>query len=797
MKAGHRKHWRRALWTLAVLVLAPSLFLVLAAALEPLPEPLRTEDQAPSLRVLDRHGELVRVVRAGDGALETRVPLKDVSPDLVAALLAAEDARFRWHPGIDPLAMLRAASQAVVHRRVVSGASTITQQLARNVFDRPDSARGKLRELAVALRIEAELDKDRILEEYLNRVEFGPNVRGVQAASRLYFDKPVAKLSLAEAATLAAIPRGPTLYDPRRGTERVRRRRDRILARMGDGGFASAEAVERAQALPVRLHDAAARGGALHLVSALSRGRLGALPAGATEVQISIDVDLQEEVERLVATTAQRMVSHDASASAAVVVQNDSGEVLAYVGSPDFFDEIALGQNDGARAARQPGSTLKPFVYAEAIEQLQLTPASLLPDVELHLPTPAGDYSPNNYDGRFHGPVRLREALASSLNVPAVYLAHRVGPDRVLHALERVGFESLDEDPQHYGAAIALGDGEVSLLELAEAYSTLARGGVRKPLRFVRQVALGSGTKHRTPVARGRRVLRAPTAALITHILSDEHARASAFGRGNPLELPFPVAAKTGTSKGYRDNWTVGFTNEVTVAVWVGNFDGRPMTESSGITGAAPLFAEVMQAAMRQRDAKPLTELGDFVQVEVCSLSGRRPGSDCPHRVRELFAPEQLPREVCAMHERVEINPGDGLRAGPACRHAESRVFERYPAAFVDWARAAQRPIAPEAFSPACPGDASASTEAPSVAYPYDGARFVIDPAVAREQQELELRARVPSDSRGAHFVLDGRTLAHVSEPPYRVRWRLEPGDHVFHVATARGRTEQVRFSVR
>jgi penicillin-binding protein 1C len=284
-----------------------------------------------------------------------------------------------------------------------------------------------------------------------------------------------------------------------------------------------------------------------------------------------------------------------------VVVENATGDVLAYVGSPDFGDRAHGGQNDGARAKRQPGSTLKPFVYGLAMERVGLTAASVLPDVELHLDVARGEYAPRNYDERFHGPVRLREALANSLNVPAVWTAAKVGDGAVLERLREVGFRSLLESPEYYGPAIALGDGEVTLLELAGAYATLARGGVTRPLRFLKG-------EEGDLVARAgleRRVMPPEIAAVLGDVLADRNARLASFGERSALELPFDVAAKTGTSKGFRDNWTVGYTREVTVAVWVGNFDGSPMEGVSGITGAAPIFRAVMDAAMRGRQPAP------------------------------------------------------------------------------------------------------------------------------------------------------------------------------------------------
>ncbi len=765
------------------LVLAPLITLVVAAAYEPLPPELRAGAEAapPSLRVLDRDGRLISEVRADGGAWSAHVSLGELGPEVTSAMLAAEDARFRYHPGVDPLAVGRAFFQMLWHQRIVSGASTITQQLARNVVPHPRNFGGKLQEMARALRIEASLGKDRILEEYLNRVEFGANVRGIEAASRHYFDKPARKLSLAEAATLASIPRGPVLYDPRRGTERVLRRRNRVLERMRHQGFASDEAIDQALAEPLVLQRRFAEGGAQHFVRGVALGRL--VPElrgqGAQEVVTTLDTGLQRQVETLVSSAAERLRRFDATSAAVIVIDNASGDVLAYVGSPDFFDAGALGQNDGVLALRQPGSTLKPFVYAEAMTDLGMTPASVLPDIEMHLSTPEGDYSPRNYDGRFHGPVRLREALANSLNVPAVYVASELGPERALSALRRFGFSSLDRDAAHYGAAIVLGDGEVTLAELANAYATLARGGQARRLSFVRSAHLANGSEIVLSAAAEERALDAHTAALVSDVLSDEKARRSAFGPGNALELPFPVAAKTGTSKGFRDNWTLGFTREVTVGVWVGNFDGHAMVGSSGVTGAAPLFHDVMLAAMEGKDPRPLADDPELETATVCALSGKLAGPRCTHRLAERFVKGHVPTEACDMHVEVEIDAKNGLRAGPGCSRSELHVFETYPTRFSSWATRAGRPLVPVEFSPACPGRADdLDRGSVAVAYPFDGARFVLDPGLARDQQAVVLTARVPRGTRAVRFVIDGRPTRSLGAP-YSKSLALTHGEHV------------------
>jgi penicillin-binding protein 1C len=772
--------------------------LLVAVALEPFPVALRAAPPPPSVRVLDRHGRSLVEVKS-DGVVSAPVSVGALPEHVIQTVLAAEDARFFEHPGIDPLAIARAVAQLVREQRVVSGASTLTQQLARNVVPRPRSLRGKLAEMIVALRIEAELDKSQILQEYLSRVEFGPNVRGIEAASRLYFDKPAALLDLAEAATLAAIPRGPTLYDPLRGTDRVKRRRDRILSRMSKRG-GDATAIDGALATPVRLNRSRGMAAAPHFVRRLlSPNTLGSGVDAAKlrDLETTLDLELQREVEALTRATAQRMTAHDGSAAAVVVVQNDSREVLAYVGSPDFFSKSALGQNDGAHARRQPGSTLKPFVYAAAIEQLGLTAASILPDLELHLPSGSGDFSPRNYDGKYHGPVRVREALGASLNIPAVYLAHRLGPDHVLGRLRRFGFTSLDRDGSHYGAAIALGDGEVRLVELAAAYSALARDGSMGELRFARRWRDTSGHARELPQADEWRALRTETAQTITDILADPAARQSAFGRESVLDLPFPVAAKTGTSKAYRDNWTVGYTREVTVAVWVGNFDGHPLRDSSGVTGAGPLFRDVMLAAMRGRHPAPLLARAERVPLQICALSGERATAACSHRVVEWFPPAAVPRASCSMHVRAFVN-ASGELAATSCGAVRDHVFEQYSPLFATWALRAGRPVLPSESAAGCAAEPATRRSLPAViTYPADGARFLIDPGRPLEQQEIVLAARAPGDVRELTFEIDGRAFRRV-RPPFTSPWVLVPGEHQLRVVDEHGRaSESVGILVR
>ena len=817
----------------ALAVLSGALALVAAAvALTPLPDELRGPVAAGSVVVADRDGRTLRELRAGDGTRARWLTL-DAVPDVTRrAVLAAEDTRFFRHPGVDPAALVRAAALDLWNRRIVSGGSTLTMQLARLVRPHPRTLRGKVGEMILALRIERSLTKEQILEQYLNRASFGPNLRGIGSASDAYFDKSVASLSTGESALLAGLPRGPSLYEVTRHPERARRRRDRVLDRMVAQGWLAAEDAKLARSEPVVTQSRRAAFGAPHFVAGLVSGSLASVQPGLaaalagdpplSRVTSTIDAELQRLAEAQVAATVEqlRASARGATAASALVVDNASGDVLAYVGSPDVFDEARGGANDGVRAERQPGSTLKPFLYELAMEKAGFDPATSLPDIELHLRVEGNvDYAPRDYDGRFRGPVRLREALGSSLNVPAVWTVDQVGTDAFLARLHELGFGSLSRDAAYYGPGLALGDGEVTLLELARAYATLARGGIDRPLRVVSRVGRsGDGGVSFEP-AGGRRVMLERDADLVVDVLKDHDARVGSFGEQSVLDFPFEVAAKTGTSKGYRDNWTVGFTRAVTVAVWAGNFDGAPMTHVSGITGAGPLFHAIMDAAMRGRPHDPLPvawpgagEDQGLERVDVCALSGEIAGPDCPHRVAEWLPAGTAASGVkaCSMHERVRIDLRNGLRAGPACARDEvdEVLVEQYPPQYASWAAAAGRPVAPAAWSPNCPApddagalEAGAADARPRILYPLPGARFVIDPDRPRATQRLDVQIVAPARARQATLVVDGERVGAASAPgsraPFDASWTLREGEHELVAEVDGARSAAVRVTVR
>ncbi|MBN2194871.1 MAG: penicillin-binding protein 1C [Polyangiaceae bacterium] len=796
--------------------LLPPLLLVITAVGTSLPPELVAAVPEQSLRVEDREGRLLREVRTQGGELLRWVPLSAMPELLPRAVVAVEDRRFHAHPGVDPAAVVRAAGQCVRHRRWVSGASTLTMQLARRLRPHPRNLRGKWGEMALALRIEFSVPKPRILEEYLNRVDFGPNVRGIGAASQAYFGKPVAALSLGEIALLVGLPQGPSVYSLGRHPERALARRARVLRALVRSGVVTVGEAQVAEAEALSLSTRRSAFGAPHLVSALVSGGLtdlqpalrGALASSPSRVRTTIDSGLQRAAEVALASVISGLSSHQVTSGAALVIDNVSGEILAYVGSPDFYDEAHQGQVDGVRALRQPGSTLKPFVYAAAIDELGYTPATVLPDLELRIPVAQGFYTPRNFDDRFRGPVRLREALGNSLNVPAVHTAVALGSATLLRRLHAIGFDSLRESPEYYGPALALGDGEVRLVELCRAYSVLARGGTLLPVRVVSEVELPQATGGR-PFSRvvsleapaPARVLPPATAALITDILKDPTARAATFGLDSVLGFEFDVAAKTGTSKGYRDNWVVGYSHRVTVGVWVGNFDGSPMLKVGGTAGAAPVFRAVMEAAMEGRDARQLplesrhpedqpSALG-LIRAEICPVSGEARGEDCPHGVFE-WIPVGAALATCRWHHTVTVDRRNGLLAGRDCPSSMTarRRFEFYPPEYAEWARGTGHSLGPELYSPHCPGPELPTD--PGVAplriiTPTDGARYVIDPDRPLELQSLEITAVSERGSARVALEVDG-VNAEDRGSPFQFEWRLAPGHHRFVAVDADGR---------
>lgn len=763
----------------------------------PLPPEVLDLSREISTRVTDREGGVLHELLSQEGTRLYWVPLDEMSREVREAFVFKEDRRFFRHPGVDPLALARAAGQDLATLRVVSGGSTITMQLARDLLgSRPRTLSSKAAEALLALRIERQVGKDRILEQYLNRAPFAGGVRGVERAAQAYFHKSASQLSLGEAAFLAVIPRAPGLLDPYGNPDEIRRRARVLLARMEAGGAIGREAGEMARAEPVRVRERRTPFRAPHLVQYLDRREWGHTPS---LLATTIDPRLQEEAEAALRVEISDLRDRGVKNGAVVALENSTGKVLAFVGSTGFFDEEVAGQNNGVIALRQPGSALKPFTYALGLSR-GMTLAELVPDVEAHFSAGDGVYSPKNFSGRYYGPVRVREALANSLNVSAVKVAQRVGVRDLLPFLREAGFSSLDRDFDHYGLGLTLGNGEVSLLELTTAFAAFARGGKTVSPVLVTEVRDELGRRFpQAPSPLGRNIFSPQVAYLVGDVLSDENARMMSFGVLTPLNFPYRVAVKTGTSRNFTDNWCVGFTREVTVGVWVGNFDSTPMKGVSGITGAGPVFHRVMTAAMEGSDAGWFPEPEGIGRTAVCTLSGKLPTDACRGTIEELFLAAVPPRERCDYHRLVPVDRRNGLRADGSIPPELVRQdrYAVFPAQYLEWARAEGVPAPPSAFSPYCLDAPRPAARRLALLYPKPEERFILDDLIPRRYQTVLPRLDADEPLAEVDWFLDGELLgkAPVQEP---LRLPLSPGRHDVEVADPRtgARSAKVSFEV-
>lgn len=636
-KIGH-KAWQRLsrksrrFWKVALVLLLSILTVRSLPYLVPITATDLIQDQQ-AIEFSDRFGLPLGTLLTRDQDHTAVIRLEQVSPHFIDAILAAEDGQFYHHGALEMRAIARSLLQAIKARRIISGASTITMQLARMLEPAPRTLPAKIREIWLSWRLAAGMSKDEILQAYINRLPMGGNIYGVEAAARIYFGMPAAELNVAQASVLAGLPNNPNYLNPYDYWEASKRRQKYVLNRMVEDEYITPNQAERAYAEEILLKSR--RQGIIaapHFLFWLANQ----LPNGHPhQVKTTIDRSLQQFVEAQVQQVVHSLAPHNVHQATALVIDNHSGEVLAYVGSPDYFLETQLGRNDGVQALRQPGSTLKPFLYELALENRLIHPNTILADVPTHYPIPGARlYSPVDYTETFTGPVRIRVALANSLNVPAVRVLEKVGVSTFLEHLHQLGFDNLQESADYYGLGLVLGSGEVSLWELARAYFILANQGKVKPL-------ITTLSDSQFSVSNSQ-LSNPKTWALITDMLSDRHARAQGFGVDSVLNLPFPTAVKTGTSSNFRDTWTVGFTTDYTVATWVGNFDGEPMRKVPGVMGAAPLWHRIILHLHQDKEPAKFTPPAGMVQRPVCSLSGLPPTPECPSIVLEYFYPEEL-----------------------------------------------------------------------------------------------------------------------------------------------------------
>lgn len=601
-----------------------------------------TRDVFKTTRILDRHGNLLYELFDQSTGKRTIVRLVDLPPNVINAFLAAEDATFYENPGIEPRGIARAIWQNVRAGSVVSGGSTITQQLIRNVLLDPEERTSetmtrKLKEAALAIELSANYGKPQILEWYLNEIYFGNLSYGVGTAARTYFNKAPHELTLAEAALLAGLPQAPNRYDPFRNYQAAKNRQEYVLALMARHGFISWETAEAAQGESIQFVPPETALSTIRYphwvfyVRSLLEERYGAdlLATGGFTVYTTLDPNLQDIAEESVRRQIGVLASQGANNASLVAIEPTTGEILAMVGSPDYYDALIHGQVNAALTPQQPGSSIKPIVYLAAFLK-GLTPGSLVADEAISLPDGAGgQWRPQNFDNAFRGPVTLRRALGNSLNIPAVKVLQYAGLADTVALARRLGMTSLGE-ASSYGLAFTLGGGDVRLIELTAAYTVLANGGAQVPIAAITKIVDSEGRVVFAHQPTREQLVDARAAYMVTDVLSDNGARTETFGPNSPLRLPGdrPAAAKTGSTEDYRDSWTMGYTPSLVAGVWVGRHDDRPMRQVLGSSGAGLIWNAFMRRALENWPIEPFEPPPGLVKESTC-LSVDPETSEC------------------------------------------------------------------------------------------------------------------------------------------------------------------------
>ena len=756
---------RRALWVVAGFIGGALLAVLVMASLR-----VRLESPPTTLMLLDREGRFLGEVNGG--ADDERLgfwPIDRLPSRVMTATLAVEDRRFFDHPGVDPVAIARAMKQNLANAERLSGASTIAMQVARMQDPGPRTYLRKAVEAVTAVMLVAKYSRRDVLRQYLRLAPYGNNIHGIGYAARRYFDRPVRDLSWAQVAFLCALPQSPGRMNPYNfaGKERAAVRARRIVGMLRERGLiddldeeiALSELEElqipaRPTRPPQTLHTV------LRLQSELGaeRSRLEDQP----RVETTLDLDLQRRVQESVSRAIERWRDDGAGNAAVVVVDRTSWEVRAAVGSTDWFDGRQSGSIDFSRTPRHPGSTLKPFLYAAAYDREIITPATVVEDLR------RGPDGVGNADGEFLGPMLPRYALANSRNVPAVRLVQQMGLDETFGLLHDLGLHDESLPADHYGLGLALGGMPVSLVNLVQAYTTVAGDGRLQKLRWYQ----------RQPAGPEQRVFSEASARRVTLHLSDPMARLPSFPRMGHTEYPFAVAVKTGTSADFRDAWTVGYSQRYLVGVWIGHPDWTPMKRISGYRAAARLLREVMMP-LHADLADGLGEVSfaapaGHERIAVCALSGHRATEACPQHVDDWFSAVDEPSGDCAVHVKLatDVRTGKLAMATTPARFVRSRVFVDLPPRWATWA---QR----EKLSRVPSGGHSDGALRVEIIAPAHGSQILEDPESPDGTLGLEGSIEPPVEQ--AVWWVVGAPYATVVFP-FSVRWPIRGGEHTFEL---------------
>lgn len=780
------------------LIFIPKVYKLYKFSKEYIDKPFSKEElqknESRVLKIYDRNNILLANLFPEYGGFYKEVKYSDLPQNLIEAVISAEDKNFFKHKGIDYKAILRAFISNLLNRKIVSGGSTITQQLSKSIINRERNYINKFYEVLDSIRLEKNLTKEEILTEYLNRIFFGNNCYGIGAAAELYFKKEVKDLNINESVILASIIKSGTKFNPYKYEERLHLRKIYVLAQMKNNNYIKEEEYNNYinENITIYKNKEKYTFKAPHFVMYIKDSLDKLKYSNITEVKTTLDYKMQKEASLVISNASQSLHSFNVRNISCVILNAKTGEVLSMIGSMDYFDKETDGSVNGAIALRQPGSALKPFLYAYLFDKGE-SPASVIGDIKTYINSPGGDYIPENFDRKYRGPVTIRDALANSLNIPAVRWLSKYSLKDFQNILLKSGLRSIDKNPDYYGYSLVLGSAEVRLIDLASAYTIFPNSGI-----FINHYSAVSLKKENGDIFyfpkksyTHKRVISEESAYLINKILSDRNARMGSFRSYRGLVYPFSIAIKTGTSKGSRDAWAVGYTKDYIVGLWLGDFKGSEMINITGGNGAVPILYDLFSMLNKSQKETKWNKPKDIIEREICLISGKLKGEFCKETRLEEFSIFNVPKEECDVHNLYIKRNSDGS--------IDKKVFLNLPSEYNDWIKERQIEKPNSEWIKAentyaynnlsqinnfnSINNQNKINERISIISPTDNSVYKIDSTLPLEYQNIFISSYIPKNIIEANLYCNEEIIANIEELKNGyVIWNLKKGDYTFYI---------------
>ena len=752
------------------------------------------KNESRVLKIYDRNNILLANLFPEYGGFYKEVKYSDLPQNLIEAVISAEDKNFFKHRGIDYKAILRAFISNLLNRKIVSGGSTITQQLSKSIINRERNYINKFYEALDSIRLEKNLTKEEILTEYLNRIFFGNNCYGIGAAAELYFKKEVKDLNINESVILASIIKSGTKFNPYKYEERLHLRKIYVLGQMKNNNYIKEEEYNNYINENITIYTNREKNilKSPHFVMYIKDSLDKLKYSNITEVKTTLDYKMQKEASLVISNASQSLHSFNVRNISCVILNAKTGEVLSMIGSMDYFDKETDGSVNGAIALRQPGSALKPFLYAYLFDKGE-SPASVIGDIKTYINSPGGDYIPENFDRKYRGPVTIRDALANSLNIPAVRWLSKYSLKDFQNILLKSGLRSIDKNPDYYGYSLVLGSAEVRLIDLASAYTIFPNSGI-----FINHYSAVSLKKENGDIFyfpkksyTYKRVISEESAYLINKILSDRNARMGSFRSYRGLVYPFSIAIKTGTSKGSRDAWAIGYTKDYIVGLWLGDFKGSEMINITGGNGAVPILYDLFSMLNKSQKETKWHKPKDIIEREICLISGKLRGEFCKETRLEEFSIFNVPKEECDVHNLYIKRNSDGS--------IDKKVFLNLPSEYNDWIKERQIEKPNSEWIKAentyaynnlnqinnfnSINNQNKINERISITSPTDNSVYKIDSTLPLEYQNIFISSYIPKNIIEANLYCNEEIIANIEELKNgSVIWNLKKGDYTFYI---------------